>query len=155
MAATPRFLVAIDFSAGSRKALAEARRLASLCDARITLAHVRPSSDIRAAVVEDRGDLVRAGGRVLARELDAHYGSRLREWTSPKGREETLLLRGAPDVALAREANRGYTLIVLGTHGRNSAADVLLGSTTERVLARSKIPVLAVPARGLSSRRGR
>jgi nucleotide-binding universal stress UspA family protein len=155
VAANPRFLVGIDFSAGSRKALAEGRRLASLCGARITLAHVRPSSDIRAAVVEERGDLVRAGGRVLAREIDAHYASRLRDWAAPREDEETVLLRGAPDVALAREASRGYTLVVLGTHGRNSAADVLLGSTTERVIARSKIPVLAVPARGLSSRRGR
>ena len=72
MTATARFLVGIDFSPGSRKALAEARRLAAHCGAKITIAHVRPVSDVRAAVSEDRGDLVRAGGRVLAREIDAH-----------------------------------------------------------------------------------
>ena len=153
MSAAPRFLVGIDFSPGSRKALAEARRLAAQCGARLTLAHVRPVSDVRAAVAEDRGDLVRAGGRVLAREIDAHYASRLRSWAAPREDEATLLLRGAPDVALAREARRGYSLIILGSHGRNFAATVLLGSTTERVIARSSVPVLTVPARGAAASR--
>ena len=153
MTTTARFLVGIDFSPGSRKALAEARRLAAHCGAKITIAHVRPVSDVRAAVSEDRGDLVRAGGRVLAREIDAHYATRLRVWAEPREGEDTVLLRGAPDIALAKEARRGYSLIVLGSHGRNFAATVLLGSTTERVIARSSIPVLTVPTRAAARAR--
>ena len=147
MAETPRFLVGIDFSAGSRKALVEARRLAARCGALLTLAHVRPFSDVRAAIKEERGDLVRAGGRVLSREIAAHYASRLGGWANEAAGERTLLLRGAPDVALTREARRGYMLLVLGTHGTNVVSEILLGSTVERALARSSIPVLAVPAR--------
>ena len=67
--------------------------------------------------------------------------------------EDTVLLRGAPDIALAKEARRGYSLIVLGSHGRNFAATVLLGSTTERVIARSSIPVLTVPTRAAARAR--
>ena len=134
VAETPHFLVGIDFSAGSRMALAEARRLASLCGAALTLAHVRPFSDVRAAIVEDRGDLVRAGGRVLAREIAAHYESRLESWARTSEGERAIVLRGAPDVALAREARRGYTLLVLGTRGSNAVATLLLGATAERAI---------------------
>ena len=85
VAETPRFLVGIDFSPGSRRALDEARRLASMCGAAITVAHVRPASDIRAAIREERGDLVGTGGRVLTRELAEHYARRLAKWTRASG----------------------------------------------------------------------
>jgi len=153
VAETPRFLVGIDFSAGSRKALAEARRLATLCGASLTLAHVRPFSDIRAAVVEERGDLLRGGGRVLARELAAHYESRLGSWARVAEGGRTIILPGAPDVALTREGRRGYTLLVLGTKGSNAVATLFLGATVERTLARSTIPVLAVPLSARAPRR--
>jgi nucleotide-binding universal stress UspA family protein len=138
-----RFLVGIDFSAGSRRALAEARALARRSGAALTLAHVRPFSDIRAAVVEERGELVRAGGRSLSREIAAHYARPGREADG----DRTLLLRGAPDLALSREARRGYALLVVGGCGHNAVSSVFLGSTAQRVLARSTIPVLVVPGR--------
>jgi nucleotide-binding universal stress UspA family protein len=151
MAETPQFLVGIDFSAGSRKALAEARRLAALCGASITLAYVRPFSDVRAAVLEERGDLVRAGGKVLARELAGHFETRLARWVRAAEGERGVVLRGAPDIALTREASRGYSLLVIGTKGSNALATLLLGATVERALARATIPILVVPA---AARRG-
>jgi nucleotide-binding universal stress UspA family protein len=141
----PRFLVGIDFSTGSRRALEEARRLASLSGATLTLAHVRPSSDIRAAISEERGDLVRAGGKVLASELTEHYARRIGQWVRDSEGERAVILRGGPDVALTREAQRGYTLLVLGTTGQNAVATLLMGATVERAIARATIPVLAVP----------
>ena len=143
-----RFLVAIDFSADSRRALEEARAFARRSRATLTLVHVRPSSDVRAAVVEDRGDLVRAGGRVLSRDLAAHYEKRLAAWSSASDGDRTLLLRGSPEVALAREAGRGYALLVLGRRGRNTVSALFIGSTAERVLSRATIPVMIVPRRG-------
>jgi nucleotide-binding universal stress UspA family protein len=149
VSATPRFLVGIDFSPGSRAALNEARRLAALCGASLTLAHVRPSNDVRAAVVEDRGDLIRTGGKVLSSALEEHYERRLAKWARATEGETTLVLRGAPDVALTREARRGYSLLILGTTGQNAVTTLLLGATTERTLARSTIPVMAVPSKAL------
>ena len=145
MASAPRFLVGIDFSEGSRHALDEARRLAARCRASLTVAHVRPASDIRAAVAENRGDLVHAGGKVLSGHLAEHYAERIAEWVRPSGGERTLILSGAPELMLTREATRGYSLLVLGTTGQNAVSTLLMGSTVERVISRSAVPVLAVP----------
>src|SRR5262245_6607116 len=153
MATAARFLVGIDFSDGARHALSEARRLASRCRATLTLAHARPFSDVRAAVLEDRGDLLRAGGRALANEIREHYATRLRSWSNAAAGERILLLRGAPDVALTREARRGYSLLVLGTHGANEVAALFLGSTVERAIARATVPILAVPSPRRSKKR--
>jgi nucleotide-binding universal stress UspA family protein len=142
-----RYLVGIDFSTDSRRALDAARTLARRTGASLTLVHVRPFSDIRAAVVEERGDLVRAGGRVLSRELVAHYVKRLSAWARESEGDRTLVLRGAPDLALAREARRGYALLVLGRRGRNTVSSLFVGSTAERVLSRATIPTLVVPGR--------
>ncbi len=139
-------MVAIDFSKNSLHALAAARALAGQTGAGLTLVHVRPASDVRAAVFENRGDLVRAGGRVLARELRAHYAKRL--GALARKDEKTLLLRGAPELELARASRRGYDLLVMGRRGRNTVSALLVGSTTERVLSRSSVAVLIVPVRG-------
>jgi nucleotide-binding universal stress UspA family protein len=143
-----RIMVAVDFSRGSLQALSAARAIARRTGARLTLAHVRPFSDVRAAVAEERGDLVRAGGRVLVRELAAHYARRLGALARKAGGEQTLVLRGAPEVELSKAVRRGYDLLVLGRRGRNTVSTLFVGSTAERVLSRSRVPVLIVPGRG-------
>lgn len=49
-----------------------------------------------------------------------------------------------PTIA-ARASAGGYDLIVMGSKGRGSVADLVLGSVVQRVLAVSKVPVLVVP----------
>lgn len=59
---------------------------------------------------------------------------------------EGAVLEGHPREKLlgyAREVDAD--LVVMATHGRDGAERVLLGSTTERVLRESEVPVLAVP----------
>jgi len=137
--------VAIDFSPGARRALEAARALARRSGAQLTIAHARPTSDMRAAVGQDRGDLLKPGSGSLSRRLGEHYSLRLADWVRPRRGEEVRLLKGSPDVALTREARRGYDLIVLGSHGLGSVPPPLMGSTVERVLARAPVPVLVVP----------
>ena len=43
------------------------------------------------------------------------------------------------------EAARDADLIVIGSHGRNALEDLLVGSVSEHVLARTQIPVAVVP----------
>jgi nucleotide-binding universal stress UspA family protein len=45
---------------------------------------------------------------------------------------------------LETAANVNADLIVMGTHGRTGVEHVIVGSTAERVVRRSKIPVLTV-----------
>jgi nucleotide-binding universal stress UspA family protein len=58
---------------------------------------------------------------------------------------ETDMLRGRPDRAIVQRAGEGeYDLIVIGSHGRDGVARVLLGSVAEKVVRRSPVPVLVV-----------
>lgn len=56
---------------------------------------------------------------------------------------ETARGRGRPDKLILNEIDEGeYDLVVIGSHGRDGVARVLLGSVAERVVRRSPIPVL-------------
>ncbi len=147
MATDARYLVATDFSPDARRALAAARGLARRAGASLTIAHVRPSSDLRAAVLEERGDLLRGGRGSLGAAMKQHYQRRIDALVEPERNESGLILSGAPDVALGREARRGYDLIVMGNRGHGAVSSLFLGSTTQRVLARSPIPVVVVPSK--------
>ena len=137
-----RFLVGVDFSPESRKALAFARELAVRSGAELTIAHVRPFSDVRAAVTLERGDLLRSRSRSLATQIRNLYVRQLSSLA--REGERVLLLKGASDTALGKEARRGYDLLILGRHGRG-VRSVLPGSTALRTLAGTKVPILIVP----------
>jgi nucleotide-binding universal stress UspA family protein len=142
-----RVLVGVDFSPESRAAVRAARGLVKRTSGELTLAHVRPVSDIRAAVAEERGDLLRRPSGGLARAIASHYGERLGKMARRRKNESYRLLRGDPAPGLCREATRGYDLLVLGTRGRGLGTAFLLGSTVQEVLHRSPIPIVVVPAR--------
>lgn len=122
-----------------------ARALVGANTGSLTLAHVRPFSDVRAAVIEERADLLRLAPGRLARPIAAHYAERFAKILRPRKGEETRLLAGEPARELCREARRGYDMLVMGTHGRGRAAAFLLGSTVQEVLVRSPIPLVIVP----------
>ena len=137
-----RILVGVDFSRESLGALRAARALVAKVGGRITVAHVRPSSNMRAAVVENRGDLLRGAPQGLTAALADHYTRRLGRLRRPRSEEKVLLLRGAAGPALCRQARRGYDLLILGDRGRGRVASFLLGSTVQVAIARSPVPVL-------------
>jgi nucleotide-binding universal stress UspA family protein len=142
-----RVLVGVDFSPESRAAVRAARDLVKRTSGDLTLAHVRPVSDIRAAVVEERGDLLHLPSGSLARTIAAHYAERLGKMARRRKNESYRLLRGDPAPGLCREAARGFDLLFLGTRGRGRATAFLLGSTVQEVVHRSPIPIVVVPAR--------
>jgi nucleotide-binding universal stress UspA family protein len=52
---------------------------------------------------------------------------------------------GSPAEVIAEAANKGsFDMVVMGTHGHSSLANVVLGSVATGVLARCKVPVLLV-----------
>jgi len=65
--------------------------------------------------------------------------------TSETGRCETLLVQGEPPKAIIGAAEDFEAdLIVMATHGHTGLNRALLGSTTERVVRESPVPVLTV-----------
>ena len=58
---------------------------------------------------------------------------------------------GDPASVILETADRAHAdLIVMGTHGLGGFRKLLLGSTTERVLRRTRVPLLTVPPAGRS-----
>lgn len=147
MAAGNRYLVATDFSPASGRALAVARDLARKAGASLTIVHVRPSSDLRAAVLEERGELLRAPRGSLAAAMKEHYQRRISTLVDADRDEKGMVLSGAPDIALCKQARRGYDLLIMGSRGHGAISALFLGGTTQRVLARSPIPVVVVPSK--------
>ena len=52
----------------------------------------------------------------------------------------------AADVILDYAADNGVDVIVMSSHGRSGVTRVLLGSTADKILRRSRVPVFLVPA---------
>jgi nucleotide-binding universal stress UspA family protein len=139
-----RLLVAVDFSRASDRALKATARIARKTGASVTIVHTRPNSDLRAAVLENLGELARLPRRRLHEGLAEHYRSLLEKSRRQLPGAKTRLLVGWPAGTIAREARRSYDLLVVGSRGRGAVSRALLGSTTEELLHRSRIPVLVV-----------
>ncbi len=137
-------LVPVDFSPTSLKALREARRLADRMGASLTLLHVRPISDVRAAIAEGRDDLLKGPSRALASAMKSHYAVRLAGLVARSGALETRLVSGRASREILRAA-KGFDLVVMGRTGRGGLSG-LLGGTTQKVLAACTLPVAVVPA---------
>jgi nucleotide-binding universal stress UspA family protein len=82
----------------------------------------------------------------LGANLDhLHVGDDAPQLRDSRGAALTVRLQdGAPVETILAEAH-GAQLIAMPTEGRRGLLDALLGSTTERVLAGTKVPVLALP----------
>lgn len=147
---SPRtLLAATDFSAPARHAMERAALVAQAHpDVQLTLVHVVSESALdrlRRLLPAEAGGLetglrAQAGQALaeLATNLAARYGTRL----------TTELIHGSPlgticDLAEARDAD----LLVMGARGTHFVREMLLGSTTERVLSKSRRPLLAVKQR--------
>lgn len=138
-------LAATDLSAPARHAVARAALLAADAGARLGLTHVvnlgaldtlrsllsNPADDVAACLLDEaRDDLVR-----LAGELAQRYG------VSP----EVHLAVGSVLGEIAAHADACDTdLLVMGVRGAGFMRDLLVGSTTERVLRKLSRPLLVV-----------
>ncbi len=138
-------VVGTDFSVCAARAISHAVALAKLAGTKIHLVHVLlepvQALDVAAALpypdVEVRKEWEQAARVKLDREVKA---------AEKRGVATTAEIRwGRPsDTIVDTAARQKATLIVLGTHGRSALEKLLLGSTAERVLRLSPVPVLTV-----------
>lgn len=129
-----KILCPIEFETKSVTAIEVAERLAACEGAAVCIVHVvtpplpKPLEPVRGweTAVNDRL-------RQIANRYFADRGCK------------TLVVQGDPPTAIIRAAEDFEAdLIVMATHGHTGLNRVLLGSTTERVVRESPIPVLTV-----------
>jgi universal stress protein A len=130
-----RVLVPTDFGQPSAVALDYGAELARLFGARLHLLHVNDAgAGVREYPVELPDD--RAPELLAAFASDKHELKPVCEWRV-----------GAPaDAILEYAAEQRIDLVVMGTHGRDGVARMLLGSVAETVVRKATCPVLIVHA---------
>jgi len=139
-----KILVAIDFSESSDKAFRTALFMARTFEAHLLLLHViNEPVDMRGFYVPhisfDRLEEEIAEG---AGKLMAQFCKNNLEGVSDY---ETLIVSGIPYQEIIQvAAQKDADLIVMGTHGRTGLDHVLFGSTAEKVVRKSPLPVLTV-----------
>jgi nucleotide-binding universal stress UspA family protein len=136
-----KILVPVDFSPASLDGLRYALGLALPFGARLTALHV----------IEPLGPMARFEVDVDAHERKLREGGRLRleelhlEVDEPAGAFDTLFREGTSSHEIVGIAQGGdFDLIVMASLGRSGLADMLLGSTAERVVRHAPCPVLVV-----------
>lgn len=133
----------VDFSEQSRHAFRWAGALATRFQSRLTVVNVVDPLLAEVARLRLGQNLAKAETEPALREFIATAwpdGTEARVQTAfrtPIGDPATAILEAA--------AADGADLIVMGTQGLSGFQKWLLGSTTERVLRRTHVPVLAVP----------
>ena len=142
-----KMLVPTDMSelscVGVRYALEIAREL----NAEVIVYHVVPMGEDWFSGYEKHGPV---------RNLLANEEATLNKFLTEKFADDIKLVKisqkvefGAPHTSIVEMAEReGVDVIVMSTHGRTGLSHMLLGSVTERVVARAPCPVLAVPSHG-------
>ncbi len=143
--AAHRSLVVIptDFSKASTATLAAAFAFAERIGATAELVHAAPRP--KPLLARSRPNRA-AVARIDRDEMD-EVRERLRKLAArAPGPVRTRLLRGVPSEAIAAHAEKmGAEFIVMGTAGRTAAGRFFLGSTTDHVLRRTRVPVVVLP----------
>jgi nucleotide-binding universal stress UspA family protein len=115
--------------------------LAERFGARLTVLHVNDPLLVSAAAIAKT-------------RLDVETSDALRDFVAPVIADRTStqlkprlsVSTGAPELEILKAADRTKaSVIVMGTQGLTGLRKMLLGSTTDRVLRGSRVPVLAVP----------
>jgi len=138
-----RILHPTDFSESSAQAFEYARSLASRFDSSLYLLHV--SEPISAAMLSpgavpppnfDEEQIFQAEQHLQKIDVGDYV---------PSKRVHREVVVGTPFLSIIGFAKENNTdLIILGTHGRSSLSQLLLGSTAEKVVRKSLCPVLTV-----------
>jgi universal stress protein A len=145
MLKSPDILVPIDFSPCSVNALRVAIGIAAP-DGDLTLLHVIDEEFIQAAVVAGMGssDDIRAR---LKEQAESNFSTVLEGLDTNNVDIEQMVVVGLQFVEILKIArDLDLPMIVMGIRGQSTPAEeILFGSTAEKVLRGTRVPVLCVP----------
>ena len=160
-------LYATDLSDSARYAFAHAVSLAEHYGAKITILHVIPEThdslekSLLSYVSEESWESIKDKNlqearhsligkkrdNVLIHEVLTQFSNDVRResLSETEFSDEIVIDRGNPVKQILQQAElRNCDIIVMGSHGQSTLADVMMGSITKRVLRRSQKPVLVV-----------
>jgi nucleotide-binding universal stress UspA family protein len=144
-----RVLVAVDFSEGSKAALAIAAKLAQIHGGTLDVVHTWDIAPVLAPDVTLGSDvLTPAVASAASGEAGVALSEFVRQASEAGFRIERAHLERGPAARMVVDlAERGeYDLVAIGTHGRSGIMRLLVGSVAEQILRRSTRPVLSVRA---------
>jgi nucleotide-binding universal stress UspA family protein len=139
-------LVPVDFSPTSINAVRVAVGLASP-GGDLTLLHVIDRDFVEDAVAAGMGSSDEITAR-LREQAESNFASALEGVETNDANVERMVVVGIPFVEILKIArDLDLPMIVMGTRGRSTqeAEDLLFGSTAEKVLRGTRVPVLCVP----------
>lgn len=145
MLKSPDILVPIDFSPCSVNALRVAIGIAAP-DGDLTLLHVIDEEFIQAAVVAGMGSSDDIRSR-LKEQAESNFSTVLEGLDTNQVDIEKMIVVGLPFVEILKIArDLDLPMIVMGIRGQSTPAEeILFGSTAEKVLRGTRVPVLCVP----------
>ena len=145
MLTSPEILVPMDFSPCSVNALKVAIGMAEP-EGDLTLLHVVDEEFIQGAVVAGMGTTDDIRNR-LKEQAEASFSSVLEGMQTGQVSIEKMIVVGLPFVEILKIArDLDLPMIVMGIRGQSTPAEELLfGSTAEKVLRGTRVPVLCVP----------
>lgn len=86
------------------------------------------------------------GDQISTEQAEAHL-NRLKNQLQAEGAQSQVFVEtDKPSEAIAAQAQKDYTLIILGKHGQSWTKEALIGSTASRLCEMAQRPVLVVPA---------
>jgi glycine betaine transporter len=145
MLQAPDILVPVDFSPTSVNAVRAAAGIAAP-DGDLTLLHVIDQDFINDGVAASLGTSEDITAR-LRNRAEMNFGDLLDGLDTGEVNIERMIVVGIPFVEILKIArDLDLPMIVMGVRGRSSPPEeVLFGSTAEKVLRGTRVPVLCVP----------
>lgn len=143
-----KILVAVDFSQGSRKALAVADKIASKFNTKMIVLHVIHDPASAPGFYASNKP-----GKKALRNLDEAAQKMMDDFVKkslPKNRKvDKRIVPGLPAAQIVYLAKKEEVdLIVIGTQGLSGLKRLMIGSVLDKVMRASPIPVLGVPEKG-------
>lgn len=127
-------LVATDLSARSDRAMERAMELAREHGAKLTIVHVI-DEDLPVALAESHG--------TAAQQAISQHVAKLSKGDQPDVSVEVLFGRAYLDVLQVAERTQAE-MVIVGVHREDSFKDMFRGTTAERIIRASNVPVLLV-----------
>jgi nucleotide-binding universal stress UspA family protein len=138
-----KILVAVDGSKASLNAVKYAAKLSMNMRSNdvVTLIAVHDDEGLNVAKKYVGSSVVQDYLRELS---DKQLKSSLAVLTKAGIKHNTIIQTGHVAETIAKTANKGFDLVVMGAKGRSSIADLLIGSVAQRVLATCNKPVVLI-----------